>query len=152
MMLRTLAGLILAAGSVIQTPTARAAGTFEVTVKPVADDHLDGGALARMTLDKVYHGDLEATAVGQMLTGMSPTEKTSGVYVAVERVTGALEGRRGTFMLHHTGVMDRGAQKLTITVVPDSGTGELTGLSGTLAIDIRDGKHFYTFDYRIPPR
>lgn len=81
---------------------------------------------------------------------MSPTEKTSGVYVAVERVTGTLNGRKGTFILHHTGIMDRGAQNLKITVVPDSGTGELVGISGVMGIDIRDGKHFYTFDYTLP--
>lgn len=134
-----------------QSSTTRATGTFDVTIKPVeGDDHLDGGALGRMTVDKAYHGDLLATAVAQMLTGMSPTEKTSGVYVAVERVTGTLNGRKGTFILHHTGIMDRGAQNLKITVVPDSGTGELVGISGAMGIDIRDGKHFYTFDYTLP--
>ena len=131
----------------------RASGTFDVKIAPQpADGHADGTALGRMTIDKTYHGDLEGTAVGQMLTGMSPSEKTSGVYVAVERVTATLAGRKGTFILHHTGVMDRGAQSLTITVVPDSGTEQLTGITGTLAIDIKDGQHFYTFDYTLPAR
>ena len=131
----------------------RASGTFDVKIVPQpADGHADGTALGRMTIDKTYHGDLEGTAVGQMLTGMSPSEKTSGVYVAVERVTATLAGRKGTFILHHTGVMDRGAQSLKITVVPDSGTEQLTGITGTLAIDIKDGKHFYTFDYTLPAR
>jgi hypothetical protein len=151
--LHAFAGLILATGFLMQMPTTRATGTFDVTVKPApGDDHLDNGALGRMTLDKIYRGDLEGTAVGQMLTGMSASEKSSGVYVAVERVSGTLEGRAGTFILHHTGIMDRGVQQLAITVVPDSGTGELTGITGTLAIDIRDGKHFYTFDYHLPSR
>lgn len=130
-----------------------ATGTFDVALKPVPDDdHSDGGAIGRMTVDKVYHGDLEGTAVAQMLTGMSPSEKTSGVYVAVERVTGTLNGRKGAFILHHTGIMDRGAQNLKITVVPDSGTGDLTGITGTMTIDIRDGKHFYSFQYALPAK
>jgi len=144
-----LGGFLLAIGSFMQTMT-HASGAFEVTITPApADDHSDGGALGRMTVDKVYHGDLEGRAVAQMLTGMSPTEKTSGVYVAVERVT-TLNGRKGAFILHHTGIMDRGAQNLKITVVPDSGTEQLTGITGTMMIDIRDGKHFYTFDYALP--
>jgi Protein of unknown function (DUF3224) len=146
-------GLLVAIGSFLQTPTTRASGTFDVTIKPApADDHSDGGALGRMTVDKVYQGDLEGAAVAQMLTGMSPSEKTSGVYVAVERVTATLKGRKGTFILHHTGIMDRGAQNLKITVVPDSGTDQLTGIAGTMMIDIRDGKHFYTFDYTLPAK
>jgi hypothetical protein len=140
-------------GTMAAGQQSRASGTFDVKIAAQpADDHSDGGALGRMTIDKTYHGDLEGTAVGQMLTGMSPTEKTSGVYVAVERVTATLAGCKGTFVLHHTGVMDRGAQSLKITVVPDSGTDQLSGLTGTLAIDIRDGKHFYTFDYALPAR
>jgi hypothetical protein len=149
--------LALALGSSGGTMTAgeqtRATGTFDVKIAPQpVDDHSDAGALGRMAIDKTYHGDIEGTAIGQMLTGMSPTEKTSGVYVAVERVTATLAGRKGTFILHHTGVMDRGAQSLKITVVPDSGTEQLTGLTGTMAIDIRDGKHFYTFEYALPAR
>ncbi len=128
-------------------------GTFDVTITPQpADDHSDAVTLGRMTIDKSYHGDLDGTAVGQMLTGMSASEKNSGVYVAVERVTAALAGRKGTFILHHTGIMDRGTQVLKITVAPDSGTGQLIGIAGTMTIDIRDGKHFYVFDYTLPAR
>ena len=131
----------------------QATGTFDVALKPVSDeDHSDGGAIGRMTVDKVYHGSLEGTAVAQMLTGMSPGEKTSGVYVAIERVTASLAGRKGSFILHHTGVMDRGAQNLKITVVPDSGTDQLIGISGAMTIDIKDGKHYYTFEYTLPGR
>ena len=145
------AGLAIVIGAFMQSPITHAAGTFDVVIKPVADDdHTDGGALGRMLVDKVFHGDLEGRSVAQMLTGMSPSEKTSGVYVAVERVTATLKGRTGTFILHHTGIMDRGSQNLKVTVVPDSGTGQLAGISGTMTIDIRDGKHFYTFDYALP--
>ncbi len=146
-------GFLFAIGSFMQTSMTHASGAFDVTITPApADDHSDGGALGRMTVDKVYHGDLEGRAVAQMLTGMSPTEKTSGVYVAVERVTATLNGRKGAFILHHTGIMDRGAQNLKITVVPDSGTDQLTGITGTMMIDIKDGKHFYTFDYTLPAK
>lgn len=126
-----------------------AAGSFDVIVKPLEAYAQDGQGPGRMSLDKQYHGDLEATAKGEMLTGLTAI-KDSGVYVAVERVSGSLHGRRGTFMLYHTGVMTRGAQDLRITVVPDSGTGDLTALTGTLAIDITpDGKHTYTLDYTL---
>ncbi|MGE0815813.1 MAG: DUF3224 domain-containing protein [Vicinamibacterales bacterium] len=145
-LLSTVCGGVLVAGE-----SMRAAGTFDVRIgQQPADGHADGSTLGRMTLDKTYHGDLEGTAVGQMLTGMSPTEKTSGAYVAVERVTGTLAGRTGSFLLYHVGVMDRGAQRLTVTVVPDSGTGELTGLAGTLTIDIRGKEHAYVLDYALP--
>jgi hypothetical protein len=131
---------------------ARAQGTFDVKLAPLpAHDTTEGSPLGRMSIDKHYHGDLEGTATGEMLTGMTRV-KDSGVYVAVERVTGTLAGRRGSFMLHHTGIMDRGAQKLSITVVPDSGTDQLTGLAGTLNIVIKDGKHFYEFDYTLPAK
>ena len=105
--------------------------------------------MGRMTLDKVFHGDLDATSHGEMLTG-GTTVKGSGVYVAVERVEGILQGRRGTFLLYHTGVMRRGNPELAITVVPDSGTGELSGISGKLNIQIDQGKHSYDFEYTLP--
>lgn len=126
-----------------------ATGTFDVTLKPQApDDHSDGGMLGRMTIDKVYRGDLEGTAVGQMLTAMG-SAKDSGAYVAVERVTGKLHGRQGSFMLYHTGVMNRGTQTLSIVIVPDSGTDDLTGINGSLFVDIKDGKHFYRIEYAL---
>jgi len=105
-------------------------------------------SLGRMSSDKQYHGDLVGTAKGQMLTIGTPTAG-SAVYVAVERVTATLGGKHGTFALYHMGVMDRGKQSLSITVAPDSGTGELKGLTGTLTIEIKDGEHRYDFAYDL---
>ncbi len=102
-----------------------------------------------MTIEKQYHGDLDATGKGEMLTA-STTEKGSGVYVAVEHVTGTLQGRKGSFSLHHTGVMTRGTPDLKITVVPDSGTDQLAGLTGTMSVKIDNGKHSYQFNYSLP--
>ena len=129
----------------------RAAGSFDVTLKPLdAYATAEHPMLGRMSVDKQYHGDLEAAAKGEMLMGMTDV-KNSAVYVAIERVTGTLHGKRGSFILHHTGVMSRGDQHLMITVVPDSGTDQLAGLTGTLSIDItQDGKHNYTFQYTLP--
>lgn len=122
-------------------------GPFEVKMIPApADDYADGTTLARFTLDKQYHGDLEATSKGQMLSAGTAVKSSAG-YVAIERVTGRLNGRDGTFVLQHSGTMARGAATLVLTVVPDSGTGELTGLSGSMAIVRADGKHSYVFDY-----
>jgi hypothetical protein len=130
--------------------TTRAKGTFDVTIKPQpADDYSDTTALGRMTIDKEFKGDLAGTSKGQMLTGMSSV-KGSGAYVAIERVNGTLHGRSGTFILHHLGVMTRGAPSLVVTVVPDSGTGQLSGLSGSMNIIIADGQHRYEFDYALP--
>ena len=130
--------------------TARASGTFEVKLSPQpADDYADGVALGRMTIDKQFQGDLQATSKGQMLTGMSSVKGSAG-YVAIERVSGVLAGRCGTFVLQHSGIMTRGAPSLTITVVPDSGTDELAGLAGTMVINVAGGEHSYTFDYTIP--
>ena len=130
----------------------KASGSFDVKLTPqtLADAGADSG-LGRMGLSKQFHGDLEATSVGEMLTAMSTSVQGSGAYVAVERVTGKLNGRSGSFMLHHTGVMNRGVPELTITVVPDSGTDELTGVTGKLNIRIEaGGKHFYDFEYELP--
>jgi len=104
--------------------------------------------LGRMSLDKQYHGDLTGDAKGQMLSIGAPASG-SAVYVAVERVTATLGGKHGTFALYHTGVMNRGAQSLSITVAPDSGTDALTGITGTLSIDIKNGEHFYDFEYSL---
>lgn len=129
--------------------TTRISGMFDVAIdkEPVHDAALDSG-IGRMTLDKRYHGALDATSVGEMLTGMTATKGSAG-YVAIERVEGTLEGRSGTFMLQHAGTMNRGAPTLSVTVVPDSGTEELAGLEGRMAIRIEDGQHFYDFDYRL---
>jgi hypothetical protein len=122
----------------------KASGTFDVKITPQPNDEF--GA---MGIDKQYHGELEGTARGRMLTA-GDASKGSGAYVAIENVSGTLHGKKGTFALHHVGVMDRNAQDLAIAVVPGSGTGELAGLSGTMTIEIKDGgKHFYTFNYAI---
>jgi len=127
-----------------------ATGSFDVkiTPTPLADTTADS-TLGRMTIDKKYHGDLEATAKGEMLTAMGVVKGSAG-YVAVERITGTLHGRKGSFSLQHNGVMNRGEQHLTIMVVPDSGSGQLTGLSGDLSIRIAEGKHFYELQYSLP--
>ncbi len=128
----------------------RATGPFDVKMTPeAADTEGEGSALGRMALAKTYHGDLEATARGTMLTA-GTSIAGSGAYVAVERVTGALHGRRGTFALQHIGTMHRGRPSLSITVVPDSGTGELSGLAGKLVIVMADGKHTYDLEYALP--
>jgi hypothetical protein len=129
--------------------TMHAKGTFDVKVAPVAEDKAEGSTLGRYSLDKQYHGDLDATAKGEMLTAGSDV-KGSGAYVAVERVTGTLKGRKGSFALVHKGTMGHGSMELSVTVVPDSGTGQLTGISGTLNIIIADGKHSYDFEYSLP--
>jgi len=126
-----------------------ATGTFEVKLVPlVADGDPQDPALGRMSIDKQFRGNLEGTSKGQMLTG-GTSVNGSGAYVAIEKVSGALHGRRGSFILQHTGIMTRGAPQLTITVVPDSGTDELVGLSGRLTIKVDDGKHSYDFEYAL---
>ena len=127
--------------------TTHASGSFEVQINPQAQDDVEGSTLGRMSIDKQFHGDLEGTGKGEMLT--AGTDTGSAVYVAIERVTGTLQGRSGTFVLVHHGTMTRDAQQLTITVVPDSGTGQLVGLAGTMAINIVDGKHLYDFEYML---
>ncbi len=127
--------------------TTHANGSFEVQINPQAQDQAEGSTLGRMSLDKQFHGDLEATGKGEMLT--AGTDVGSAVYVAIERVTGTLQGRSGTFVLVHHGTRTRDDQQLTITVVPDSGTGQLVGLAGTLTITIVDGKHLYQFEYTL---
>ena len=130
--------------------TTHATGPFDVKITPQGPDIADVPMLGRMSIDKQYHGDLDAKAVGQMLTAGTDT-KASGAYVAVERVTGTLNGRAGTFLLHHRGIMTRGTPDLSISVVPDSGTGQLAGLTGTMAIVIAPGgKHSYEFEYALP--
>jgi hypothetical protein len=125
-----------------------AAGTFEVKLAPQAADAGADATLGRLSIDKRFHGDLEATSRGQMLTAGTDVEGSAG-YVAMERVSGTLHGRHGIFALQHSGTMMRGAPSLTIRVEPDSGTGELTGLSGSMAITIAEGKHSYDFEYAL---
>jgi len=127
--------------------TKRITGSFEVTLTPAGPgDAADGVTLGRMALTKRFVGELEGTSQGEMLSARTATAGSAG-YVAIERVRGTLAGRAGTFVLQHMGVLNRGAQDLTITVVPDSGTGELVGLSGKMGIVIEGGKHGYVFDY-----
>lgn len=126
-----------------------AAGPFDVKVTP-QDDKSGDAKLGRMTIDKQYHGDLDATGVGQMLTAGTDV-KGSGAYVAIEKVTGTLKGRSGSFMLQHSGTMSGGKFQLSITVVPDSGAGQLAGISGKMNITIApDGKHSYDLEYTLP--
>ena len=122
-------------------------GPFEVTMKAEPPyDVSDGVALSRASFDKRFSGSLEATSVVQMLSARTPVPSSAG-YVAIERVVGSLDGRRGSFVLQHSGVMNRGAESLSITVVPDSATGELTGLRGRMQIRIVEGRHSYEFEY-----
>lgn len=127
--------------------TKRASGTFEVKMTPQpADENASG--IGRFSLDKQFQGDLEGSSVGQMLAIRTEIEGSAG-YVAMERVSAKLDGREGTFALQHTGTMNRGEAELSVTVVPDSGTDELTGLSGSMTIKITEGIHSYDFDYTI---
>lgn len=125
-----------------------AAGPFDVKLEPLPSEaHPDGWTLGRRSIDKRFHGDLEATSRGEMLSAGAGVKGSAG-YVAIEHVTGTLIGRRGTFVLQHHGIMNRGAGELTITVVPDSATGELEGLTGTMSITIAPGgAHSYEFRY-----
>ena len=125
-----------------------ASGTFEVKVTPQVDDKAGDSTVGRMSLDKQFHGALEGTSKGQMLTVMTDVKDSAG-YVAMERVEGTLDGQNGSFALQHSGTMKRGAQELTINVVPDSGTGQLKGLTGKMKINMADGKHSYEFDYAL---
>ena len=127
-----------------------ASGTFEVKLVPQPpEDKAEGSTLARMSLDKQFHGDLEATSKGQMLTAGTDVKGSAG-YVAIERITGTLQGRAGSFVLQHSGTLTRGAPQQSVTVVPDSGTGQLVGLTGKMTGTIADGKHSYDFDYTLP--
>jgi hypothetical protein len=128
----------------------QATGTFEVNLVPQTDDHSADATLGRMTIDKQFRGDLQGTSKGQMLTGMTSVKGSAG-YVAIERVTGVLHGLQGSFILQHTGTMNRGIPHLSVTVVPDSGTDQLVGLSGSLQINIAEGKHSYVLDYSVSP-
>ena len=128
----------------------RAAGTFQVTMNPDPSyEGLEGGiVLGRLSLTKQFAGDLEASSVVQMLSAGTSVKGSAG-YVAIERVVGRLAGRSGSFVLQHSGSMARGQATLTVSVVPDSGTDELVGLAGRMAIEIVDGQHFYDLDYTL---
>lgn len=127
--------------------THHAAGTFEVKMAPLGAGPAEG--LMRISMDKQFHGSLEASGKGEMISGGDPKAGAAG-YVAMELVTGRLDGRSGSFALQHSATMDASGQKMLITVVPGSSTEELKGMAGTFQIVIADGKHSYTFDYSLP--
>jgi hypothetical protein len=130
--------------------TTHARGTFDVKVTPQpSEGKPEGAELGIMSLNKQFHGDLEGTSKGEMLTAGTSVKGSAG-YVAIERVTGTLGARTGSFILQHSGTMTRGTLQLAITVVPDSGTGQLARISGKMMIIINDGKHSYDFDYALP--
>jgi hypothetical protein len=131
--------------------TYHAQGPFEVKLTPakVQEEQGDGWPLARMTIDKTFSGDLQGTSKGEMLSAMGGVKGSAG-YVAMESVSGTLQGRTGSFVLQHTGTMTRGAPSLSVTVVPDSGKGQLAGIAGKMAIVIEGGKHSYDFEYTLP--
>jgi hypothetical protein len=126
-----------------------AQGTFDIDseLEPPYDE-LEGVVLARATIDKRFAGPLIATSRVHMLGARTPGQ--GAAYVALERITGALDGRRGSFVVTHVGVIDRGASSLTIAIVPDSGTGELAGIAGSMTIEIIDKQHHYGIDYTLP--
>jgi len=129
----------------------KASGTFDVKLNPLSAHAggSDGVNLGHMSIDKTFYGDLEARSRGEMLSAMTSTKGSAG-YVAVEQVSGVLSGRKGTFVLQHFGTMDRGANRLILEVVPDSASGDLSGLRGSMTINIEGGQHFYEFDYELP--
>lgn len=131
--------------------TTQVRGSFEVKLAPqAAEDKADGLMLGRLTIDKQFHGELDGRSQGQMLTGTTDVPGSAG-YVAMERVTGTLKGRRGSFLLQHSGTMSKaGGFQLSVTVVPDSGSAQLVGLVGKMDIEIVDGKHFYVLEYTLP--
>jgi hypothetical protein len=129
--------------------TGRAKGAFQVMLEPQGPDEVyRETVMGRMLIRKSFSGDLEGESRGQMLTAGASVKGSAG-YVAIELVTGTLRGRNGSFVLQHRGVMNRGAPELKITVVPDSGTGQLEGISGAMTINIVDGKHLYEFEYSL---
>ena len=158
-------GVIICAGSIAQTQTRptepnsaqkavpvskHATGTFDVKMAVQTDDNVGDPTVGRMSIDKVFHGDLDGTSKGQMLSTITEVKGSAG-YVAIERVTGTLQGRSGSFSLQHNATMNRGVPELNVIVIPDSGTGQLVGLTGKLNIIIApDGKHSYEFDYTLP--
>ena len=130
------------------SPTAQ--GSFEVKTAPLpADDATAATSIGRYSLDKVYRGDLEGAAAGEMLGAGNPATGTAG-YVALEHVTGTLHGKSGSFALQHFGTMQGGTFDLKVLVVPGSGTGDLEGIAGTVTIIIAGGKHSYTLEYTLP--
>lgn len=125
-------------------------GKFDVTMVPFETyaTGADGVKLGRMSIDKTFFGDLSGVSKGEMLNALTPVDGSAG-YVAIEQVVGELEGKKGSFVLQHYGLMGEGGQVLTLEVVPDSGTGELEGLTGKMDIRIENGQHYYDFEYQL---
>jgi Protein of unknown function (DUF3224) len=123
----------------------KASGEFDVKLAALP---MQNKALGRLTIDKTFRGDLVASSNGEMMSAGTAVKGSAG-YVAIEIVTGTLNGKTGTFILQHNGIMRRGEGKLLVAVVPDSGTGELAGLDGIMTIRIADGKHYYEFEYEL---
>jgi Flp pilus assembly protein TadG len=130
--------------------TDKAHGTFEIQmISQGQEEKIEGVSMSRRSADKQYSGDIEGSGKAEMLAALTNV-KTSQAYVAIERVVGTLQGHKGTFLLQHTGTMTAATRDLNLTVVPDSGTGQLVGLSGKMMIDVVNGKHLYEFDYMLP--
>jgi hypothetical protein len=130
--------------------TMRATGTFEVKIAPQSEhDGVGDPSVGRMAIDKQFHGDMHGRSKGQMLAVGTAVDGSAG-YVAMERVHASLHGREGSFALQHSGTMHRGTPQLSVTIVPDSGTGELAGIAGALSIRIEQGVHFYDLQYTLP--
>jgi hypothetical protein len=136
--------------AVMNAETRTASGTFDVQLAPQPVDAGGPAAIGRMTIAKRFHGDLDGTSAGQMVAMMTRVEGSAG-YVAMEEVSGTLHGRAGTFVLQHSGTMNRGVAALVVSVVPDSGTGELAGISGSMTIIIAGREHRYEFRYILNP-
>jgi Protein of unknown function (DUF3224) len=125
-------------------------GTFEVKLCPL-ESYAPGAEeikLGRMSIEKTFAGELSATSKGEMLSAMTAVKGSAG-YVAIEQITGVLAGKTGTFVMQHFGTMNRGSDRLILEVVPDSGTGQLSGLQGKMSIRIEGGQHHYEFEYEL---
>jgi len=150
LLLLPLSVLALRAAQKEPMTTHHATGTFEVKLSPLDPAFKsEDNSIGRYSIDKQFHGALEASSKGEMLSG-GGTVKGSGGYVAIERVTGTLDGRSGTFILQHNGTMQAGVFHLNVIVIPDSATNQLSGLQGSMEIIIKDGKHSYDFSYTLP--
>ena len=137
-----------ASESIQKEVTMTARGTFEVKMTPQPQDDGAGGGFDRLFGEKQFHGELDAASKGQMLAARTAVEGSAG-YVALELVTGKLNGRRGSFVLQHKGTMSKGVYNMNVTVIPDSGTDELVGITGTMTIIIEGSKHSYNFEYTL---
>ena len=127
--------------------THHARGVFTVNVQPLTPAPAEG--LSRFSIDKQIHGDLEATTKGEMFSGGDPKQGEAG-YVAIELVTGTLAGKQGSFALQHTATMDRTGSRMSVVIIPGSGTAELKGIAGTFNIQIENGRHSYDLEYTLP--